>query len=87
MQNITAKCNGTNEPGTEAANFQRPAAYWADLLDRAAKRLAIEIEPGRYAPAHVRDMAKGARIYPRLIAGAVRALYLKDISRQEARNA
>jgi hypothetical protein len=87
MQNITAKCNGTNEPDAEAVNLQRPAAYWADLLDHAAKKVGIEIEPGRYAPAHVRDMAKGARIYPRSIASAVRALYLKDISRQEARNA
>lgn len=87
MQNLSAKCNGTNEPGTEAVNLQRPAAYWQDLLDHAAKKVGVEIEPGRYAPAHVRDMAKGARIYPRLIAGAVRALYLKDISRQEARNA
>ena len=32
-------------------------------------------------------MAKGARIYPRSIASAVRALYLKDIAAKEAQNA
>ena len=81
MANPAHPDNGTREP--QELNFTRPAAYWEELLDHAAKRLRLKIPAGRYAPCHVRDMAKGARIYPRLIASAVRALYLEDIARQQ----
>lgn len=82
MANPRKSDNGTHEP-PEQLSFTRPAAYWESLLDHAAKRLHLTIPAGRYAPCHVCDMAKGRRVYPRLVASAVRKLYLEDIARQQ----
>lgn len=67
---------------TEQKSQQRkPLEYWRRLAARACK--AANASPETWPAAVVREMAKGQREYPRAIASRVRALYQKDLARQQ----